>query len=997
MVLAIALAAVLVAVAFAPVVQTWLAQLWLDRQASVHGSVEAFSAHFGKLEVHNLKLKFQGAQLALPSLQAELPLTTAFVKRRFLMRRLVAKGWTLDLREALEAGKSGNKGGAAPKAEGAAQAQSKAGAVPAQTVARVFRGILSSWSLPCDVSLDGADLEGDIVLPAPVGTIPTRVHVAIKGGGMAPGREGSFTFDASSGIIDAALDEIAVTGHGRLAVAMATPRTLGRVEANSDITATGGPFPNGLVFHADVAAALGDGGEDYSVDVSRNSQHLAVVVVHWPEASRRFAGTLKLDFGDSDVALFTKEGDLPHFTATGEGKFDSDLMFSRIHAAGRLKTSLSGLDILMPWPDGLGTVSLDANFDGTEAGHVIHLDRLKARVAVGGPAAVVEALQPFDINEHTGGLKPLNPAADWMDVSVSGIPLAWFFDSSGNLTLSGGGATGEFIVRTDKGGYAARSKSPLTAENVSVQTGTHTLARKLNLSLSLAGDYSAQQWHFRASPLVIGSGGVRLATIDAKGALAPGADQPAAITGTWSADLQALAAKAVAPELYWIRGRSASGDFSAKVGDSTQLDGKFTVLGHDQHHSITAGVHAELDTDGRISFRGPVKLDDGSGVTDLSTDATWLQDRTGAKFYMKLTGKEVSVDHLRLIAATLAEAGGAHGVPIALTRTPSSVRDRVPFWGNWSGRVLMEFGQVKAGEYLFKNAGGAFQVDHNSLRLEGGHGELGDERFSNVTGSIAFDAASERPYGIKAKATLDKIEAGSLFLASDYPKDPPFEGRFSMEAKLEGKGNNLADLIGRAQERFQLTSTAGIVRFLKTDVDEAIPPEKEIPVAEDLGRVGSGFGSIFGVNSIGSGKRKVSPAVETVIEFINDVSEIGYDQVALNAVRGPDGTIQLNDILLKAHDIRLTGAGQIGPAKGLPLRACPLSVDLQFRARGIVAKLLAKAGLLSAQKDKEGYRMLIQPIHLGGTLEHIDRKQWHELLLKAAEKNPVPVVAKKAP
>jgi hypothetical protein len=63
-------------------------------------------------------------------------------------------------------------------------------------------------------------------------------------------------------------------------------------------------------------------------------------------------------------------------------------------------------------------------------------------------------------------------------------------------------------------------------------------------------------------------------------------------------------------------------------------------------------------------------------------------------------------------------------------------------------------------------------------------------------------------------------------------------------------------------------------------------------------------------------------------------------------------------------------------------------VDLQFWARGRVAKLLSTAGLLSADKDGLGYLKLSQPIHFGGTLEHIDRSQWHNLLVKAAAQNP---------
>jgi hypothetical protein len=70
-------------------------------------------------------------------------------------------------------------------------------------------------------------------------------------------------------------------------------------------------------------------------------------------------------------------------------------------------------------------------------------------------------------------------------------------------------------------------------------------------------------------------------------------------------------------------------------------------------------------------------------------------------------------------------------------------------------------------------------------------------------------------------------------------------------------------------------------------------------------------------------------------------------------------------------------------------------VDLQFWGRNRIAKRLSKVGLLSTQKDDLGYTMLNQPIHLGGTLEHIDKSQWHKLLVKAAAQNPD--VPKKGP
>ena len=92
---------------------------------------------------------------------------------------------------------------------------------------------------------------------------------------------------------------------------------------------------------------------------------------------------------------------------------------------------------------------------------------------------------------------------------------------------------------------------------------------------------------------------------------------------------------------------------------------------------------------------------------------------------------------------------------------------------------------------------------------------------------------------------------------------------------------------------------------------------------------------------------------------------------------------------MSAPNERLTGSGQITYVKGLPLSAQPIGLELRFGARGSIAELLATAGLLSSEKDEQGYIMLREPIHFGGTLEQIDSSQWHDLLVKAATQEPV--------
>lgn len=280
-------------------------------------------------------------------------------------------------------------------------------------------------------------------------------------------------------------------------------------------------------------------------------------------------------------------------------------------------------------------------------------------------------------------------------------------------------------------------------------------------------------------------------------------------------------------------------------------------------------------------------------------------------------------------------------------------------------------------------------MGHDSVRLKEAHGKLADERLANVEGSISFDPAAGFPYTLAAKGSLDRVDATSLFPVPASGGDPVIEGRFAIAGTLAGNGINLDDLVGRARESLRITSTAGAVRVLKTDVDEAIPQERQSSVSDALGRMGSAVGKFFRVeDSVGSGRRSVSPATQAVINVINEVSEIGFDEVSLTAERGADGTIRLADIAMTAGDERITGSGQIGHVDGRALRAQPLSVDLQFWARGRIAKLLSAAGLLSDRKDGLGYAALNQPIHLRGTLEKIDTSQWHEVLVKAAKAQP---------
>ena len=334
LVLAIALVAVLVVVAFFPSVQTWVAQMALDRRPELHGSLDSLEAGFGKVEINELHLTVNGAVLTVPDLVARLPLTRAAWDRSLPVRTLVAKGWTLDLTRLLKPVGAAGSAGSTAGVTGEPGAPAPAKAVSAPDAVRLLLGTLRRWALPCDLSLDRVDLEGDVLLAASAGGAPIRVHVIVKGGGMAAGHDGVFTIDALSETLDSEMAVTTLAGHGQLVVTMMTPRTFRRIEVKGDLSVQGGPFPNGLALSADLATSLGADGETYTLEVSRGDRHLATVVARYSEDAPRVAGTWAVDLQDADAAPLGLNQPLPRFTAVGHGQFDVDIAFTEAACTG---------------------------------------------------------------------------------------------------------------------------------------------------------------------------------------------------------------------------------------------------------------------------------------------------------------------------------------------------------------------------------------------------------------------------------------------------------------------------------------------------------------------------------------------------------------------------------------------------------------------------------------------------------------------------------------
>jgi hypothetical protein len=508
------------------------------------------------------------------------------------------------------------------------------------------------------------------------------------------------------------------------------------------------------------------------------------------------------------------------------------------------------------------------------------------------------------------------------------------------------------------------------------------LARGLDLTLVAEADLAAKSFEIRFAPLVVAQGMREVGRVQGKAARAVGDDQPLLISGKWKADVDALSSAASAPVPDAFAGGSASGDFTASVTDSTDLQGTLLVSGKNPARSLSSAYHVGIDAGNSYSFIIPLKLTNGAAISDVDAEGTWVRAKDDDQVDLKLTGASASVDDLLILAGPIAAIGSGR------TSQSGEQRDATAFWGDWTGHVGLEFGRLRMEGGDLAVVGGSFDLDHGSVHLTAGHGGPEHHDLTNIAGSLSFDPAAEEPYGLKATSAPFEVEAKTLFKGPRSDDDPVFEGRFSVAPSLVGSGSNLSNLVARTLAEFHISSTSGIVRLLRANVAASLH-ERAAPVADTVGTLGTAVGGFLGVRPGAevAAKNPVSKSAEAALDLANQLAEIGCDQITVLARRGADGAFQLSQITMVAPDEFLRGTGRVTPVKGFSLFDQPLSFDLQIGAKGRVAQLLATAGLANPNPDPQGFTLVSQTVHFGGTLAHIDSGAWLELLVKAANRD----------
>ena len=244
-------------VAFLPAFQTWAARKVLARVPG--SSVEAVSVGVGHASASGLRFDVDGAILTNPLGRCRCGRTLGGARGACHIRRLQAKGWTLDL------------------AHSSAAAESPGAAASHHWTERAIAGVVAAFKVPSGLSLDGVNIEGDIIIPDGGGRPAARAHVIITGGGLAPGRDGRFLCTSTATVDDPRAPVSSVAVAASLKVTMASQGTLSRADLRADATAVGRNFPTGIGLSCTAAATQGAGRQSLSVSLLRGQEHLAEV------------------------------------------------------------------------------------------------------------------------------------------------------------------------------------------------------------------------------------------------------------------------------------------------------------------------------------------------------------------------------------------------------------------------------------------------------------------------------------------------------------------------------------------------------------------------------------------------------------------------------------------------------------------------------------------------------------------------------------------------
>jgi hypothetical protein len=381
--------------------------------------------------------------------------------------------------------------------------------------------------------------------------------------------------------------------------------------------------------------------------------------------------------------------------------------------------------------------------------------------------------------------------------------------------------------------------------------------------------------------------------------------------------------------------------------------------------AIGLKLEARQDAQGRGTIALPLTLDNGGRRRSSGSMANGPFGRR-AEGDGHARRRHGLPPRCRGTCGTHAEDGGAArdaaglGKPkakaAAASRSPT--KDTQAFWTGIDGRVGVDLKRLVLESEEVTGVQATFVCDATKLQLEKLMATTKSAALEAAFG-VAFDAARSAPYALKGSFKFPGFDLGAWLRAASPDEEPTMEAVLDIDAKVEGQGNNLDDLLAGVRGEFVLKGGAGVLRI----------KDKRVEAASQLG------GLVLGLLSK---EKQQKPAVAAGAQLVEEMREFRFERIDISLLRGEDMNLQFRSIDVRSAEKRLSGSGKARHVAGLSIDDYPIDLEMRLAGKGNFGSLLEQAKLLDGTKDDLGYFPVRQAFVVSGT---VGEPNWKKMLV----------------
>ncbi|NBX02279.1 hypothetical protein EBR11_07125 [bacterium] len=280
--------------------------------------------------------------------------------------------------------------------------------------------------------------------------------------------------------------------------------------------------------------------------------------------------------------------------------------------------------------------------------------------------------------------------------------------------------------------------------------------------------------------------------------------------------------------------------------------------------------------------------------------------------------------------------------------------DRVPFWQNHQGSLVLNLQKVTAKNFDAENLNLKAEATPETITLSSLQGKFAQGTLSG-SGKLSFQPSLlGGPYLLNSKVTLTQFDFGAV--AASFPALKEFiQGKGDAYVKAEGLAINLDQLIDRINLQAGATSKGGKIQaFGSQQGAMALSANQAASTAETIGNIALIAGALTKNQKQADLITKAATAMKAGAKLQQSLAQFNYDLADIELQRLPDGTIKIKKGLVKNAQLNLSASGQITSYPQMKFADWPLSIKAEMRGSGPYADYFTLLGFADDAPSTDG-------------------------------------------